>query len=92
MLVNERFPVLSFTSKMLFFIGCLILFLGIISGVLELIEFFKFLGTEGGEWFWSKKDIFQTATCVICVIWGLMLMIMAEMIGVLFAIEKNTRS
>lgn len=92
MLANERFPVLSIVSKILFTLGCMILAVGLIVGFFELIEFVKFLQTEGGEWYWGQKDIIQIVVFVICIPGGLITMAIAEVIGILFAIEKNTRN
>lgn len=92
MIVNERFPVLSIVAKILFILGCVILVLGLVSGLFEFIEVVKFLQTEGGEWYWERKDIVSIIIFLTCIPTGLVNMAIAEIIGVLFAIEKNTRN
>jgi len=88
---NNKFPVLSTIAKIIFFVGCIILIIGICCGGYELIEYFKLLSTEGGEWYWSKDDIARVIAFVVATVLGLITMAIAEVIGVLFTIEKNTR-
>ena len=89
---NRRFPVLSTIAKVMFILGCITLVIGLGCGVIELLEFMKLIGTEGGEWHWEKGDIIRTIVFVYATFAGLVTMAIAEIIGVLFAIEKNTRS
>lgn len=89
--VNEKFPVLSTVAKILFGLGIVIGIIGLIFGFIELIEYFKLLGTEGGRWYWSSSDIRNIILFPTFLLFGLITMAIAEIIGVLFAIEKNTR-
>lgn len=91
MVVNERFPVLSTVAKILWFLGILIGIIGILAFGAELLEFAK-MSKPGAEWVWSTNDYMRIAIGVIFTTLGLFTMAIAEIIGVLFAIEKNTRN
>ena len=90
MMINKKFPVLSTVATLLWWIGIIMCIVGIIPGIVELFEFIKFVNTTGAEWYWSKADILRIITFMVGVLWGLFTMATAEIIGVLFAIEKNT--
>lgn len=91
MVVNERFPVLSFIAKVLWSLGLLIAIIGVIFLGAEIIEYLK-MSKPDSEWVWSAKDVIKLAIGTICTPLGLITMAIAEIIGVLFAIEKNTRT
>lgn len=90
MVVNERFLVLSTVAKILWGIGILIGIVGILAFGAELIEFTK-MSKPGVEWVWSTNDYIKIAIGAFFTPMGLIIMAIAESIGVLFAIEKNTR-
>ena len=90
MVVNERFPVLSIVAKILWLLGLLIGVLGVIALGSELVEYSK-MSSPGTEWVWSTKDYARIASGILFTPFGLIIMAIAESIGVLFAIEKNTR-
>jgi hypothetical protein len=92
MQINERFWLLSTVARILWCIGILILFVGLFSGVLELLVVFQYLGTTGAEWVWAKEDLIKTALFAVFTFSGILIIAIAELIGVLFAIEKNTRT
>lgn len=87
---NEKFPVLSTIAKILWIIGIIIVIVGVLYFGAELIEFAK-LSKPGAEWEWTPQDVMRLVGGTISIISGVFTMAMAEMIGVLFAIEKNTR-
>ena len=91
MVYNERFPVLTVVAKILFIFGIIILILGLIFGSLELIEFLRLVGKTGAKWRWAANDYAFLGLFVFCTLSGLITMAIAEIIGVLFSIEKNTR-
>lgn len=90
MVINERFPVLSTVAKILWGVGIFIVIIGILAFASELLEFIKMI-KPGAEWVWSSNDFVRIGSGVIFTSLGLFTMAMAETIGVLFAIEKNTR-
>lgn len=90
MVINERFPVLSTVAKILWLVGIFVGIIGILSLVAELIEYSKTL-SPGAEWVWTTKDYAKITAGLVFIPMGLFIMAVAESIGVLFAIEKNTR-
>ena len=90
MVINERFPVLSTIAKILWILGIIMAIIGVLYFGAELIEFAK-MSKPGAEWDWTPKDIMRIAAGTISIISGVFTMAIAEIIGVLFAIEKNTR-
>ena len=88
---NMRFPVLSILAKILFIVGCIVLAIGLISGIKEFFEFLKLTGQQNTNWSFETKDFILMASFIFNVIGGLVVMAIAEGIGVLFAIELNTR-
>jgi hypothetical protein len=90
MLVNNRFPVLSIVAKVLWGIGIVIVIVGILALGAEGIEFLK-MSKPGAEWVWAPNDIAKIVAGVIFIPMGFIVMATAEIIGVLFAIELNTR-
>ena len=88
---NKKFPVLSIIAKILFAVGIFVCAVGVIFGILELIELIKYIGTRGGEWYWGKSDIRNIIWFISAGVGGVIIMAIAECIGVLFAIENNTR-
>lgn len=90
MVVNERFPVLSTVAKILWCVGIIVGIIGILAFFFQLIEFVKMV-QPGAQWVWSGSDYMRIATGIIALILGLFIMATAEIIGVMFAIEKNTR-
>ncbi len=92
MVVNERFPVLSTIAKILWIIGILLCLVGLLAFFTELVEVVRLLSLTGAEWVWSNEDYIKIGVFAVSTFHGLILMAIAECIGVLFAIEKNTRS
>ena len=92
MVTNDRFWFLSKVARILWCIGILILLIGLFSGVLELLPVFRYLGTTGAEWIWAKEDLIKTALFAVFTFNGILIIAIAELVGVLFAIEKNTRT
>jgi len=92
MLINKYFPVLSILSRFLFLFGVVIFLAGLFFGIPIVIDFIKLIITEGAEWHWEQKDIFGIISLISGVFFGLLTMAIAEIIGVLFAIENNTRN
>ena len=90
MQVNDRFPVLSTVAKIIWGIGILVAIVGVLALGAEFIEFTK-MGKAGATWEWSPNDYAKIAAGVIFTPMGLVIMAIAEIIGVLFAIELNTR-
>ena len=81
--VNDRFPLLSFVSALLRFFGWLLFAGGIICLGLILTQLVSDLRGLG--------LIVTVPGAVVGVFLGLMLVAVGEIIGVLFAIEANTR-
>jgi TctA family transporter len=92
MQANMRFPVLSMLAKIIFIVGVLALLIGLFSGVKEFIEFTKLSGQQNSNWSFETKDYIYIASFIFNTITGLVVMAVAEIIGVLFAIEFNTRT
>lgn len=90
MVVNERFPVLSTMAKILWGFGILSCVIGVLFLAAELIEAMN-LYKPGAEWVWSSKDYLKVSVGILSLASGVLTMILGELIGVLFAIEKNTR-
>ena len=90
MVVNERFPVLSTVAKMLWILGIMVGIVGVFALGAEIIEYGK-MGKSGAEWVWSVSDYVKIIMGLLFIPLGLIIMAIAESIGVLFAIEKNTR-
>ena len=90
MVVNERFPVLSTVAKILWVLGIIVGIVGVLALGAELIELSK-MGKVGAQWVWSSSDYIKIIMGVMFIPLGLIIMAVAESIGVLFAIEKNTR-
>ena len=92
MQTNMRFPVLSILAKIIFIVGIIVLLIGLFSGVKELIEFSKLSGQQNVNWSFEAKDYILMASFIFNTLGGLVTMAIAEIIGVLFAIELNTRN
>jgi hypothetical protein len=90
MIVNERFPVSSTVAKLLWGVGILMGILGLLALGAELLEYLK-MSKPGAEWVWSSNDFIRIVGGGLFIISGVLVMALAEIIGVLFAIEKNTR-
>lgn len=90
MVVNERFPVLSTVAKLLWILGIIVGIVGVLALGSELVEYSK-MGKAGAEWVWSTSDYMKITLGILFIPLGLIIMAIAESIGVLFAIEKNTR-
>lgn len=90
MVVNERFPVLSTIAKTLWFFGILVGIIGILAFAAELVELAKMF-KPGAEWVWTSNDFIRITMGIVSLALGLFIMAVAEITGVLFAIEKNTR-
>ncbi len=90
MVINERFPVLSTVAKVLWVFGILVGIVGVLALGSELVEYSK-MGKAGAEWIWSTSDYMKISMGIFFIPLGLIIMAVAESIGVLFAIEKNTR-
>ena len=88
---NMKFPVLSILSKIMFITGIIVLLIGLFSGFKEGIEIFKLSGQQNISWSFESKDFIYIASFILNTILGLIVMAIAEAIGVLFAIELNTR-
>ena len=91
MLINTRFPLLSTIAKVLWIFAIILVIIG---GVLigsEMLEYSK-MSTPGAEWIWSTKDIIKIVISAIFIPLGVIIMAIAEIIGVFFAIELNTRN
>ena len=89
--INERFPVLSTIAKFLWAVGIIAIIIGAIPFIMELIEVLRYFTTSGARWVWTMDDFIRIGTFVLSLVIGLFIMAVAESIGVLFAIEKNTR-
>jgi len=92
MQANMRFPVLSILAKIIFIVGIIVLLIGLFSGVKVLIEFSKLSGQPNANWSFEAKDYILMGSFVLNTIGGLVTMAISEIIGVLFAIELNTRT
>ena len=92
MVINDRFPVLSTLAKLIWGLGILLCLIGVIAGIAELLQVFKLFGQPGAEWQWTSSDIVRLVIFFLGLFFGFFSMAMAEIIGVFFAIEKNTRS
>jgi hypothetical protein len=90
--VNKRFPVLSSLAKLLFIVGLIDFICGLFFGGREAIEFSKIAGKAGSDWSFETKDFINIALFIFCTVGGLVTMAIAEITGVFFAIEKNTRT
>ncbi len=90
--VNDRFPVLSTTiAKLMWKVGFFIIIVGLIPLIYELVEIVRYFTTSGGQWVWTLDDFARIGFFILSLALGLIIMAIAESIGVLFAIEKNTR-
>lgn len=90
MTVNDKFPVLSTFAKIVWVFGIILSIIGAILLSLELLELMK-LSKPGSEWVWATKDYVKISCGILSLIFGISAMIISEVVGVLFAIEKNTR-
>ena len=89
--VNDRFPVLSTIAKLMWKVGVFIIIIGLIPLIYELVEIVRYLTTSGAQWVWTLDDFARIGFFMLSLALGLIIMAMAESVGVLFAIEKNTR-
>ena len=84
--MGPNFPVLTFVSKMLRYFGFLVCICGIayavIAGLLEPLQ-------PGHSY--GVSDAIDIAVGIVSCLFGLITIALGESIGVLFAIEKNTR-
>jgi len=85
--MNERFPVLSTVSNLLRVIGWIVAIAGAIYAGYEGI----FETTLPGHSF-GGQDLLQLISGVVLGLFGLLTVAFSEVIGVLFAIEENTRA
>jgi len=84
--VNAKFPVLSIVSILIRILG----WLGVVAGLYYLIyEGMIEPNLEGHKF--GDGDILQIIQGFTSIIGGLVTVAIGEIIGVLFAIEKNTR-
>jgi formate-dependent nitrite reductase membrane component NrfD len=85
--MNKRFPVLSTVSALLKVVGWLVVVAGVLYAAYEgVIEPNLPSHSFGGE------DAFQLISGVVVGLIGLLTVAFSEVIGVLFAIEENTRT
>ena len=92
MVLNKRFRALSVIVVILWIIGVVIFLIGVITGFSLAPDLIILLRTPGAEWVWTPKDIITTAVFGVFTLLGLLILALAEIIGVGFAIETNTRS
>ncbi len=85
--MNDDFPVLSFVSFLLKFVGWIVF----ISGVVLAFYSGLFEPKQPGHYF-GTTNMMQLGGCAILIILGLISTAIGEIIGVLFAIELNTRT
>ena len=91
MVLNRRFRALSVIVIILWVIGIALVIVGIHAGTNLVPDLIKLLRTPGAEWVWTQKDVITVARFVGCTLSGLLVIALAEAIGVGFAIEINTR-
>lgn len=85
--MNKKFPVLSTVSNLLKIVGWLVVLYGAIYAAYEgIIE-----PVQPGHKF-AGGDLFQLISGLGIAILGLVTVAFSEVIGVLFAIEENTRA
>lgn len=85
--MNSRFPLLSFVSLVMRFVGWTLVLVGSYFGVWEgMIE-----PNLPNHRFTIPGDLEQLLGGVLALWFGLVAVVMGEVIGVLFAIEANTR-
>ena len=92
MVLNKRFRALSVIVVILWIIGVVVFLIGVFAGIRLAPDLITLLRTPGADWVWTTKDIITTAVFVISTLIGLLILALAEIIGVGFAIETNTRS
>ena len=89
--INERFPVLSTVAKVLQVLGWIIVVIG---GVLLVFvsgaEALRCISPNSGHR-WGGSDWITLISNIGVTVGGFLVIAIAEIIGVLFAIEKNTR-
>ena len=90
MIVNTRFPLLSTIAKILWIFAIVLIIIGLLAMGAEFIEYSK-MSKDGAEWVWTTKDIIKLVLATIFIPLGLIIMAIAELTGVFFAIELNTR-
>ena len=89
--INERFPVLSSVAKVLQVLGWIIVIIGgaliiVVSGA----EALRSMSPNSGH-HWGGSDWMILISNIGITVCGFLVIAIAEIIGVLFAIEKNTR-
>ncbi len=86
---NQRFPVLSSIAMILWIGGLLLVIGGGLKLGSDIAESIKIHAQTGAKW--TASEGLAILAGVGTLVWGLLTMASAEVIGVLFAIEKNTR-
>ncbi len=86
---NKRFPVLSTIAMIIWIIGLLIAVVGAFKFGANVIETMESRSEQQREW--ASNDTLELILGLGTLLYGLATMAGAEIIGVLFAIEKNTR-
>ena len=89
--INERFPVLSSVAKVMQVLGWIIVIIGgaliiVVSGA----EALRSMSQNSGH-HWGGSDWMILISNIGITVCGFLVIAIAEIIGVLFAIEKNTR-
>lgn len=84
--MNDKFPILSLLSKVLKILGWLLIIPGLYFAVYQGIIEPNQVGHRFGN-----RDAIELGTGCLMVLFGLFAASFGEIIGVLFAIELNTR-
>jgi len=86
---NKRFPVLSTIAMMLWIVGLLIAIAGAFKVGSDFVAATEVRAEDGRGW--TFTEVLDLLLGFGTLLYGLATMAGAEIIGVLFAIEKNTR-
>lgn len=86
---NKRFPVLSTIAMVLWIAGLVIAIIGAFKLGSDIVEAAKMHAEQDTEW--AFGEVLEIVVSFGTLLYGLATMAAAEIIGVLFAIEKNTR-
>lgn len=81
----NTFPILTLISLLLRICGWILIVFGVI------FMFKTILGTMGPHQYWGQEDTMKLMANIALITLGLITVAIGELIGVAFAIEKNTR-
>ena len=83
----DSFPVLTIVSKLLRFLGWLL----IIVGLFYFVAWEAVIEPHLPQHSFGQEDLFQLIAGIAATLLGLVAIVIGESVGVLFAIEANTR-